>query len=208
MKLLFGSYNKHKADEVRAIFAGLGMDSYEIVIPPDLSDEVRDVEETGTTLACNAEIKARAFFERFGVPCFADDTGLEVQELDGRPGVLSARYAGEHGNDALNRHKLLAELGNLPADRRGARFRTVICFFDGDETLFAEGECTGRIVSEEKGKNGFGYDSIFLPDGYNRTMAELPAEEKNKLSHRARAVECFAKKLKSAVKSTKINGRE
>lgn len=142
-----------------------------------------EIPETGATLEANALIKAQFVKERYGYDCFADDTGLEVDALGGAPGVYSSRYAGEACNPQENMDKLLREL-NGKSDR-SARFRTVIALLLDGETLFFEGEVAGRIIEERRGEAGFGYDPVFVPDGYNQTFAELGNDEKNRISHRA-----------------------
>lgn len=180
-KLVFATHNAHKVDEVRAILPA----TIELVGLAALGCH-DDIPETGNTLKDNALQKAQYINERFGVDCFADDTGLEVAALNGAPGVYSARYAGEPADFAKNRAKLLAALSGV-TDRR-AQFRTVVALILNGETHFFEGIVTGRIIAEERGAGGFGYDSLFVPDGYDKTFAELPAATKNSISHRARAM--------------------
>ena len=181
-KLVFATHNAHKVDEVRAILPA----SVELVGLAALgcNDEI---PETGDTLRDNALQKVQYIHDRFGVDCFADDTGLEVEALDGAPGVYSARYAGEPADFAKNRAKLLSALAGI--SNRRAQFRTVVSLILNDKTYFFEGIVTGRIIAEERGVGGFGYDSVFVPDGYDKTFAELPAAVKNSISHRARAME-------------------
>ena len=181
-KLVFATHNAHKVDEVRAILPA----SVELVGPAALGCH-DEIPETGDTLRDNALQKVQYIHDRFGVDCFADDTGLEVEALDGAPGVYSARYAGEPADFAKNRAKLLAALAGI--SNRRAQFRTVVSLILNDKTYFFEGIVTGRIIAEERGVGGFGYDSVFVPDGYDKTFAELPASVKNSISHRARAME-------------------
>lgn len=181
-KLVFATHNAHKVDEVRAILPA----SVELVGPAALGCH-DEIPETGNTLRDNALQKVQYIHDRFGVDCFADDTGLEVEALDGAPGVYSARYAGEPADFAKNRAKLLAALTGI--SNRRAQFRTVVSLILNDKTYFFEGIVTGRIIAEERGVGGFGYDSVFVPDGYDKTFAELPAAVKNSISHRARAME-------------------
>ncbi|MDD7528616.1 MAG: non-canonical purine NTP diphosphatase [Bacteroidales bacterium] len=181
-KLVFATHNAHKVDEVRAILPA----SVELVGPAALGCH-DEIPETGETLRDNALQKVQYIHDRFGVDCFADDTGLEVEALDGAPGVYSARYAGEPADFAKNRAKLLAALTGI--SNRRAQFRTVVSLILNDKTYFFEGIVTGRIIAEERGVGGFGYDSVFVPDGYDKTFAELPASVKNSISHRARAME-------------------
>lgn len=181
-KLVFATHNAHKVDEVRAILPA----SVELVGLAALGCH-DEIPETGDTLRDNALQKVQYIHDRFGVDCFADDTGLEVEALDGAPGVYSARYAGEPADFAKNRAKLLAALAGI--SNRRAQFRTVVSLILNDKTYFFEGIVTGRIIAEERGVGGFGYDSVFVPDGYDKTFAELPAAVKNSISHRARAME-------------------
>lgn len=185
MKLLFATNNAHKLAEVQAV---LGPE-YELVTPRDCG-VTEEIPETQPTLEGNALQKARYLRERTGLDCFADDTGLEVVALDGAPGVRSARYATDGHDFAANNRLLLANLRGA-ADRR-ARFRTVVALLrSGEEHLF-EGIVEGRIIECERGCEGFGYDPLFVPDGFDRTFAEMSADEKNAVSHRARAVRRLA----------------
>ena len=185
MKLLFATNNAHKLAEVQAV---LGPE-YELVTPRDCG-VTEEIPETQPTLEGNALQKARYLRERTGLDCFADDTGLEVAALDGAPGVRSARYATDGHDFAANNRLLLANLRGA-ADRR-ARFRTVVALLrSGEEHLF-EGIVAGRIIECERGCEGFGYDPLFVPDGFDRTFAEMSADEKNAVSHRARAVRRLA----------------
>lgn len=195
MKILLASNNRHKAKEILDKIQEAKL-RVEILTPEDISSDVFDVEERGRTLEENAFLKARFFYEKFNLPTFADDTGLEVDALDGAPGVFSARFSGVYGNDRANRLKLLSLLKNIPENERTARFRTVICFIDNGKPTFFEGVCPGAIITEERGEGGFGYDSIFVPQGYNFTFAEMSFEEKNRISHRSRAIEKFVGFLK------------
>ncbi|ROL61403.1 RdgB/HAM1 family non-canonical purine NTP pyrophosphatase [Bacteroidetes/Chlorobi group bacterium ChocPot_Mid] len=197
MILLLGSNNKHKASEVRQILDEVLKSQYTLKILSEVLDEFHDVVEDGETLEENAYKKAKEYFELAKIPCFADDTGLEIDALNGLPGVKSARFAGEDCIDKNNRTKVLQLMDGLPEEQRTARFRTVICYFDGANAKYVEGICSGRIISEERGTNGFGYDSIFVPEGYERTFAEMQAEEKNAISHRGKAIRNFAKWLKT-----------
>ena len=189
MEIVFATNNAHKLSEIRAI---LGED-FRILSLADIGCH-DDIPETADTLEGNALIKARWVKERYGFDCFADDTGLEVAALGGRPGVHTARYAFPDRHDPVaNTRKLLAELDGQ-ADR-SARFRTVIALVQGsDETLF-EGSVDGRIAPEERGTEGFGYDPVFEPEGLGLTFAELGVETKNSMSHRARAVKRLAEYL-------------
>ncbi|MBP9032233.1 MAG: non-canonical purine NTP diphosphatase [Dysgonomonadaceae bacterium] len=177
-KIVFATNNKHKLDEIRKISEG----KLEILSLNDINCQT-DIPETGTTLEENALIKARFVKDNFGYDCFADDTGLEVKALDGAPGVYSARYAGEDCRAEDNIRKLLTNLEGI-SDRRAA-FRTVIALLIGDEQYFFEGAIHGKIIDEKRGESGFGYDPVFVPDGYEQTFAELGEDIKNNISHRA-----------------------
>lgn len=180
-KIVFATNNAHKLKEIREITNG----KIEILSLADI-DSHDEIEEPGETLEENALIKARFVKEKYGFDCFADDTGLEVEALNNAPGVYSARYAGEACRPEDNMRKLLSELQG--ETNRKARFRTVIALlFEGKEYFF-EGEIQGQIIEEKKGNEGFGYDPVFQPDGYDKTFAELGEEQKNKISHRALAV--------------------
>ncbi len=180
-KLLFATNNAHKLAEVSAVLG----DGYELLTPRDCG-VMEEIPETQPTLEGNAAQKARYLYGRTGLDCFADDTGLEVAALDGAPGVRSARYATDGHDFAANNRLLLRNLEGA-ADRR-ARFRTVICLIEGGEEHLFEGIVEGRIIERERGAEGFGYDPLFIPDGFDRTFAEMTAEEKNAVSHRGRAV--------------------
>lgn len=182
MELVLASQNRHKALEIKAALPAF----VKLKLPEDFG-VTTEIPETGTTLSENALQKARFLHQRFNLNSFADDTGLEVEALNGAPGVYSARYAGEEKNAKENMNKLLHELINI-SDRK-ARFRTVIALIiDGQEVLF-EGIVNGSIRKAPSGSAGFGYDPIFQPDGQDRTFAEMSLEEKNKLSHRGMAVQ-------------------
>jgi len=191
-KIVFATNNAHKLEEVQAI---LGED-FQIATPRGCGIN-EEIPEEHPTLEGNALQKARYIHERTGLDCFADDTGLEVEALDGAPGVRSARYAGEGHDSRANMALLLKNMESVPDAQRGARFRTVIALIlEGREYLF-EGEIRGTIAREPAGNHGFGYDPVFRPDGYGITFAEMEAAEKNRVSHRARAVARLAAFLKS-----------
>ena len=198
MKIIFATANAGKIREAAEV---LGPD-YEIVSPASLGI-TEEIPETGATLQENSLQKARYLYERTGLPCFADDTGLEVEALGGAPGIYSARYAGPGHDHQANMDKLLAELvrledsGKCPSRR--ARFHTVVTLILADgEPRFFEGTCEGSIARGKRGDGGFGYDPVFLPDAYpGRTLAEVSEEEKNAVSHRGRAVRAMAAWLKS-----------
>ncbi|MBR7065319.1 MAG: non-canonical purine NTP diphosphatase [Prevotella sp.] len=192
MRIVFATNNAHKLSEIRQILG----DSVEVLSLADIGCHV-DIPETADTLEGNALQKAQYVVDHYHISCFADDTGLEVDALNGEPGIYSARYAGEGHDSEANMTKLLNKLGEN--NNRKARFRTVIALLlvKGDEIeqhLF-EGIVNGTIIRERKGTAGFGYDPIFQPDGYEATFAELGNDIKNKISHRAKAVE----KLKAAL---------
>ena len=180
-KLVFATNNPHKLEEVRAI---LGSD-VEVLSLRDIGCTA-DIPETADTLDGNALLKARFVASRYGVDCFADDTGLEVAALDGAPGVYSARFAGPGCTPADNVRKLLGLMRD--AGDRSARFRTVVALIRGGKEYCFEGMVGGTIARTPAGCGGFGYDPVFVPEGYDRTFAELPPAEKNRISHRARAV--------------------
>lgn len=181
MKLVFATQNLNKLKEIQQLVPP----AVEVISLRDL-DCNEDIEETGATLEENALLKARFIYEKFGLDCFADDTGLEVEALNGAPGVYSARYAGKEQDANRNMDKLLAELGD--ANNRRAAFRTVIALLIGGKEYLFEGAVHGAITREKRGAAGFGYDPVFLADGHSKTFAEMSAAEKNSISHRARAV--------------------
>jgi XTP/dITP diphosphohydrolase len=182
MQLVFATNNRHKLDEVAA---KLG-DRIKLLTLSDIGC-TDDIEETGTTFHENASIKSHYIYEKYSLNCFGDDSGLEIDALNGEPGVYSARYAGEHGNHEANINKVLHNLAGQT--NRKARFRTVISLiWNGDEHFF-EGVVEGSIRTELSGSEGFGYDPIFEPEGYNITFAEMSMEQKNSISHRAKAME-------------------
>lgn len=183
MKLVFATNNKHKLDEVRKITA---QHNIEVVSLADIHCH-DEIPETADTLEGNALQKAQYIQDKFGLDCFADDTGLEVEALDNAPGVYSARYAGSGHDSEANMQKLLQEMEGKT--NRKARFRTVIALIIGDKQYCFSGIVNGTITTEKKGENGFGYDPIFIPEGYEQTFAELGDSVKNKISHRAKAVE-------------------
>ncbi len=177
-KIVFATNNQHKLEEIRKITQG----SLEILSLTDIGCN-EEIDETGNTLNENALIKATYVKERYGFDCFADDTGLEVDALEGAPGVYSARYAGEACRPEDNMEKLLAEMKDT--ENRRAQFRTVIALRCNGENHLFEGVIRGSIIREKKGNEGFGYDPIFMPEGYDKTFAELGTEVKNQISHRA-----------------------
>lgn len=190
-KLVFATNNAHKLEEIRAILG----DKVEILSLNDINCHA-DIPETADTLEGNAELKAAYIYTNYGLDCFADDTGLEVEALNGAPGIYSARYAGGEGHDSeANMKKLLTEMAGKT--NRNAQFRTAICLIEkGNKHLF-EGIVKGRIIEAKRGNSGFGYDPVFIPEGYNETFAEMGNAEKNKISHRARAVAALCEYLQN-----------
>ncbi|MBR3472629.1 MAG: non-canonical purine NTP diphosphatase [Prevotella sp.] len=192
MQIVFATNNAHKLSEIRQILGH----KIEVLSLSDIGCH-DDIPETGTTLEANALQKARYIRDKYGYDCFADDTGLEVDALGGEPGIYSARYAGGEGHDSeANMQKLLQKLDG--EDNRAARFRTVIALLQGNEQKLFEGIVNGTITREKSGAEGFGYDPIFMPDGYDQTFAELGMDIKNRISHRARATAQLAAYLLNA----------
>lgn len=197
MKIVFATNNAHKIDEIRNILRK----EIEILSLKDIGCR-EDIPENEPTLEGNARQKARYIKEKYGYDCFADDTGLEVVALGGKPGVYSARYAGPGHDSEANIRKLLKEMEKTE-DRR-ARFRTVIALMEGEKEYLFEGIVEGRIIREKRGDRGFGYDPIFVPEGFDTSFAEMSMNEKNRISHRARAL----KKLTDYWEGKKtINGK-
>lgn len=191
MKILIATHNKHKLSEMARILEPMG---YEVVTDTDLGFVLTEAEENGSTFLENARIKAESGCKESGIPCIADDSGLCVDALGGEPGVFSARYSGEHGDDKANNEKLLFNLKDVPDEKRTARFMCSICvsFPDGSE-ITAEGACEGKIGYEYRGNNGFGYDPLFMVG--DKSFAELSAEEKDAVSHRGNALKKLEKLL-------------
>lgn len=184
MKLLIATFNEGKVHEYRALLHGLGLQLVSLV---DIGIETV-IEETGSTFRENALLKARGCAEMAGLWTLADDSGLEVDALDGAPGIYSSRYAGPGATDAANVGLLLERLAGVPPDRRAARFRCVIALVSPNGRAWTcEGTCEGTIAAAPRGTNGFGYDPVFYLPGRGKTMAELSTEEKNRISHRAEA---------------------
>ncbi|MFN2563214.1 MAG: RdgB/HAM1 family non-canonical purine NTP pyrophosphatase [Jatrophihabitans sp.] len=197
MKILLASRNPKKLAELRRILVPalpdvevLGLDDVE---PYD------EVPESGATFAENALIKAREGHRHTGLPTVADDSGLTVDALNGMPGVLSARWAGSHGDDEANLRLLLDQLGDVPDERLGAAFVCAVAYVDDAGEILTDGTMLGRIVRQPRGTNGFGYDPIFAPAGYERTSAELSVEEKDAISHRGQSLRALAERLVSRV---------
>ncbi|MBN8544537.1 MAG: RdgB/HAM1 family non-canonical purine NTP pyrophosphatase [Ignavibacteria bacterium] len=189
-KIFVSTQNQGKLKEIRSI---LGTGEFEFISVQTI-DGFPDIEETGTSFEENAIIKAEESFKLTGIPSLADDSGLSVDCLDGAPGVYSARYAGENADDEGNLQKVLSEIKNFSPPYK-ARYVCVLAFYDGERLITTRGECEGELIMEKRGNNGFGYDPIFVPEGFNKTMAELNPEIKNKLSHRFKALE----KMKEAL---------
>lgn len=188
---LIATHNEKKKNELLRILSPLGID---VKTDKELNITLTEAEETGETFYENALIKAQSGCIESGLPCVADDSGLMVDYLAGAPGVYSARFAGEHGDDKKNNEKLLKLLKNVPEDERTARFVSVVCLvFPNGDILTARGECEGKIGYEEVGEGGFGYDPLFMVDG--KSFAEMSAEEKDKLSHRGKALKLLLEKL-------------
>lgn len=185
MRIVLATRNRGKVDEIRALLSDLPVD---LLAASDM-EGIPEVEEDAPTLEGNAVKKARVLHACTGLPTLADDTGLEVDALGGRPGVYAARYAGEGCTPADNRRLLLCELSGEA--NRTAQFRCVLAFVEKGGEQFFEGACRGRIPTRERGAGGFGYDPVFVPEGYAQTFAELSAHQKNAISHRAQALECF-----------------
>ncbi len=186
--IIIATHNKHKIEEIQQVVKG----KINIISLKELGLN-NDIPETGDTLKENARQKARYVYERFHKDCFADDTGLEVDALDGRPGVYSARYAGEKCSFDDNIDKLLEELDGKT--NRKACFKTVICLIENGEEKYFEGICKGNITTERYGNKGFGYDPVFIPEGHGESFAEMSGEAKNKISHRGIATRELIKYL-------------
>lgn len=197
-EIIIATQNKGKIKEFKDFF-----DPFNIRVLSLLDlEETPEIEETGKTFRENAKIKAEEIANHLNAPVLADDSGLEVHALNGEPGIYSARYAGEAKRDEDNNAKLLNELKDIPEGRRDARFVCVLAIsIPGEETIYYDGFCEGKIAFLTKGNEGFGYDPIFIPKGYQKTMAELSSEEKNQISHRKQAF----KQLKSWGKLTGCN---
>ena len=194
MDFIIATHNMKKRDELSRILKPVGVRA---LLAEEAGVDLTDVEETGTTFEENAFLKAQSGCLESGMPCIADDSGLAVDALDGAPGVFSARYLGEHGNDDKNNELLLENLKDVPMERRTARFvSAVCCVFPDGRKITVRGECEGKIAFDLKGNGGFGYDPLFLPEEYEgKTMAQLTPEEKDAISHRGKALRLLSKKL-------------
>jgi len=201
-KIILSSGNKHKINEITDILKNMPFD---VVSKDELGYKDFDVVEDGSTLEENAFKKAEELHMLVKGIVIADDTGLFVDALNGEPGVYSARYAGESVSYKDNNNLLLKNLKNVPMEKRTAKFKTVIAVvFEDGSKIMAEGTCSGKIAFEERGENGFGYDPLFIVDGVDKTFAEMTEEEKNKISHRAKALLNLKKKLEETSESSGI----
>ncbi len=194
-KIIIATKNQGKANEFKEMLKPLGFEVLTLLDYP----EIEDVEETGTTFEENALLKATAISEQFGIPVLADDSGIEIDALEGRPGVYSARYAGEEKNDQMNNKKVLTELGELPFEQRTARFVAAIALAAKGFHCTTRGTVEGKVLFQAEGDNGFGYDPIFWADELEKSFGVCSSEEKNKISHRARALEKMVVELKRLV---------
>ena len=199
-RLVIGTFNEGKVREIREMIAGLPVEALSLA---DF-DAVEEVPEDGETFCENARRKALGLAKQLDAAVMADDSGLEVDALNGEPGVRSARYAGPGATYAQLVEKLLRQMRDVPEGRRTARFRCCICLASPDGVLLeAEGVCEGRIILEPRGTGGFGYDPVFVPEGHARTFAEMSGDEKNRLSHRGAAVRTFSAELRSLLDMTR-----
>ncbi len=189
-KIIIATTNQGKLREIKKILKDL---PFTLLSLTDF-ENVPEVVEDKDTFIGNAEKKAAEIYNMFGLPVIADDSGLSVEQLNGRPGVYSARYAGENSSDELNNKKLISELKGLPSPHP-AKFISVAVYYEGNNYISASGELIGEIILDPKGNNGFGYDPLFVPEGYSSTLAELSLEEKNSISHRAKAFNKLKEKL-------------
>lgn len=191
MKYIIATHNMKKRNELARILEPLGV---EVLTAEQAGIELTDVEETGTTFEENARLKSESGCKESGMPCIGDDSGLVVDALDGAPGVYSARYAGDHGNDPANIALLLENMKDVPDEKRTARFMcTVCCTYPDGREIVVNGTCEGKIGYEPKGDGGFGYDPVFMVG--DKSFAELTAEEKDKISHRGNALKALAEAL-------------
>ena len=196
MKIILATHNRDKEKELQNSLLGINVEICSLFDFP----EIGDIEETGTTLLENSLLKARTVFDITGIPTIADDTGLEVDFLDGAPGVYSARYAGNNVSYQDNVNKLLIELDGVPREKRKAKFRTVVTYIDKNDELWTEGHIDGIISESIIGDGGFGYDPIFFVPHIGKTFAELSSAEKNKISHRGIALQKLRKILINVLK--------
>jgi XTP/dITP diphosphohydrolase len=193
MKILLASRNAKKLTELRRILAP-ALPDVEVIGLDDV-EPYDEVPESGATFADNALIKAREGHRHTGLPTVADDSGLAVDALNGMPGVLSARWAGSHGDDEANLRLVLDQVGDVPDERLGAAFVCAVAYVDDSGQILTDGRMPGRLVRAPRGTNGFGYDPIFVPTGHDRTSAELSVDEKDAISHRGQALRALAQRL-------------
>ena len=197
MAFIIATNNEHKLFELKKILIPLGIDA---LSAKEANVNLLDVEETGTTFEENAKLKAEAAFKLTGMPSIADDSGLEVDALNGEPGIYSSRYSGKDATDQKNIDKLLEKLKNVPDEKRTARFVcTICCILPSKEYIFVRGTVEGKIAFSKKGESGFGYDPIFITES-GKSFAELSPEEKNSISHRGNALRILSQKLKDKLK--------
>ena len=201
MKVVIATHNKDKLKELKKGFSSLSIDLMDLSSFSDIGEIVED----GHTLKENALIKAKAVYNLTGIPAIADDTGLEVDTLGGKPGVYTARFAGENCSYMDNMNKMLKVMKKIKKPERGAIFKTVMAFYDGNQELFSEGVVKGIIAEEKKGLGGFGYDPIFYVVEEGKTFAEMTIEKKNIISHRGKAIKNLMSILTSYIKSSNIN---
>lgn len=194
-KILIATKNQGKVEDFKTIFKEYKIDVISLL---DLEEPIDDIEETGESFAENAILKAETIAKKLNIPVLADDSGLSIDQLDGRPGVYSARYSGMERNDRKNYMKVLRELEGVADEDRTAQFTCALALvIPGKDPIVKYGTCNGHIINQPIGENGFGYDPVFMPTGFDRTMAQLSIEEKNKISHRGRAIKELAKWLES-----------
>lgn len=202
MRVVLASRNQHKVIEVRRILAESGV-SLELVGIDDLPVDIPEISETGATFADNALLKAQTVSQLSGEIALADDSGLSVDALNGMPGVLSARWAGRHGDDQANLELLLDQCADVPTDRRQAAFICAVALVvPGEDPVIVEGRVDGALTTEPRGEGGFGYDPIFVPTGHQRTTAQMSASEKDAISHRGRALGALAARLQTSALGT------
>ena len=193
-KIVIASHNQKKIEEMRRILEQAGLEIE--ILGTDQFPDLADVEETGSTFAANAMLKAHYVSGATGLPAVADDSGLCVDALNGMPGILSARWAGKHGDDRANLALLLRQIAHIPRKRRGASFVCAVAYCEPNGREFiVEGSMNGEIIDSPRGENGFGYDPIFVPMGHMVTSAELSSQEKDAISHRGHALKAFVKQL-------------
>lgn len=197
-KILIGSSNKKKFNELKSLIDKSNLKNVELFSPKDFNLDALEIEENGVDFFENSLIKANTFFDLTNIPTLSDDSGLIVECLGGEPGLRSARYAGENATDDENIDFLLIKIKNLKAvpNEIKAKFVTTICFYDGEQVHYFEGFIDGHLINEKRGNSGFGYDPIFIPNGYNQTFAEIGTEIKQNISHRKIALDKFIDFLK------------